>query len=327
MTPELSRRLLSDMMRIRAVEEAIAARYGEQKMRCPTHLSIGQEAVAAAAGAALRPSDLAVSGHRAHAHYLAKGGSLKAMIAEIYGKATGCARGKGGSMHLIDESVGFMGSTAIVGGTVPVGVGLAYPMKLKNTGQIACVFIGDAVPETGVFYESVNFAVVKQLPVLFLCENNGYSVYSPLSVRQPPGRRLYELVAGFGLTTHHGDGNDARAVYQSLSEGVEAIRAGGGPRFYEFETYRWREHCGPMYDNDLGYRTVAEFEAWQARDPVAGLQGRLKREGLVTDADIAATQGAIDAEIDDAFAFAEASPFPEPADAFTDVYAAQGGGR
>ncbi|KPF99822.1 acetoin dehydrogenase [Rhodopseudomonas sp. AAP120] len=322
MSAETSRRLLFDMLRIRSVEETIAARYGEQKMRCPTHLSVGQEAVAAAAGAVLKPTDLAVSGHRAHAHYLAKGGSLKAMIAEIYGKVTGCARGKGGSMHLIDESVGFMGSTAIVGGTVPVGVGLSYPMKLNNTGQIACVFLGDAVPETGVFFESVNFAVVKQLPVLFLCENNGYSVYSPLSVRQPPGRKLYELVAGFGLTTHHGDGNDARAVHAALSDGVAAIRRGEGPRFYEFETYRWREHCGPNYDNDIGYRSIAEYEAWKLRDPVPALQRALIAEGVISEADVATMQATIDAEIDEAFAFAEASPFPPAEDAFADVYAA-----
>ncbi|WP_047309218.1 thiamine pyrophosphate-dependent dehydrogenase E1 component subunit alpha [Rhodopseudomonas palustris] len=325
MNPETSRRLLFDMLRIRSVEETIAARYGEQKMRCPTHLSVGQEAVAAAAGAVLRPTDLAVSGHRAHAHYLAKGGSLKAMIAEIYGKVTGCARGKGGSMHLIDESVGFMGSTAIVGGTVPVGIGLSYPMKLNKTGQISCVFLGDAVPETGVFFESVNFAMVKQLPVLFLCENNGYSVYSPLSVRQPPGRKLHELVAGFGLVTHHGDGNDARAVVAALSEGVAAIRSGEGPRFYEFETYRWREHCGPNYDNEIGYRSVAEFEAWKLRDPVPALQRALITEAIVTDADVADMQAEIDAEIEEAFAFAESSPFPPPEDAFTDVYASTAG--
>jgi pyruvate dehydrogenase E1 component alpha subunit len=318
---EMSHRLLFDMMRIRAVEETIAARYGEQKMRCPTHLSVGQEAVAAAAGAVLKPTDLAVSGHRAHAHYLAKGGSLKAMIAEIYGRVTGCSRGKGGSMHLIDESAGFMGSTAIVGGTVPVGVGLAYPMKIKQTGQIACVFLGDAVPETGVFFESVNFAVLKQLPVLFLCENNGYSVYSPLGVRQPPGRKLFELLAGFGLKTHHGDGNDVRAVHAALRDGVAAIRSGEGPRFYEFVTYRWREHCGPNYDNDVGYRAVDEYDAWKLRDPVIALQRALIDEGALGERDVADMQARIDAEIDEAFAFAEASPFPEPSDAFTDVYA------
>ncbi|NBW52030.1 MAG: thiamine pyrophosphate-dependent dehydrogenase E1 component subunit alpha, partial [Betaproteobacteria bacterium] len=193
MKPDIAKQLLHQMRRIRHVELEIARRYGEGKMRCPTHLSVGQEAVAAAVGLALRQTDLAVSGHRAHAHYLAKGGSLPAMLAEIYGRVDGCSRGKGGSMHLVDESVGFMGSTAIVAGTIPVGVGLAYGIKCKKSDQVSCVFHGDATVEAGVFFESVNFAVVKRLPVLFVCENNLYSVYSPLSVRQPQGRSIAQM--------------------------------------------------------------------------------------------------------------------------------------
>ena len=254
------------MKRIRFVEESIAQKYGEGKMRCPTHLSIGQEAVAAAVGLALRKDDVAVSGHRAHAHYLGKGGNLKAMIAEIYGKATGCARGKGGSMHLIDESVGFKGRTAIVGGTVPVGVGLAYAIKLRGADQVSCVFLGDAVVEAGVFFESANFAVLKRLPVLFVCENNLYSVYSPLSVRQPEGRKIHEMVAGLGLKILHGDGNDVQFVFKTASDAVSGIRSGSGPVFMEFSTYRWREHCGPFYDNDIGYRSEQEFEEWKRKD-------------------------------------------------------------
>jgi pyruvate dehydrogenase E1 component alpha subunit len=322
MTPELSRKLLHDMLRIRAVEETIAARYAEQKMRCPTHLSVGQEAVAAAAGAVLRPGDLAVSGHRAHAHYLAKGGDLQAMIAEIYGKATGCSRGKGGSMHLTDESVGFMGSTAIVGGTVPVGVGLAYPMKLNRSDKISCVFLGDAVVETGIFFESVNFAVLKKLPVLFVCENNFYSVYSPMRVRQPEGRAIHRMVAGLGLPAEHGDGNDVRAVYESLRSGVEAIRAGGGPRFYEFDTYRWREHCGPLYDDELGYRPKGELARWQEKDPIVRFSRLLSDEAVVTEGEVAAMRQAIEAEIAQAFAFAEQSAFPAEDAAFADLYGA-----
>jgi TPP-dependent pyruvate/acetoin dehydrogenase alpha subunit len=322
MTPDLSRKLLFDMLRIRAVEETIAARYSEQKMRCPTHLSVGQEGVAAAVGAVLRHDDLAVSGHRAHAHYLAKGGDLKAMIAEIYGKATGCSRGKGGSMHLVDESVGFMGSTAIVGGTVPVGVGLAYPMKLKRTDQVVCIFLGDAVVETGVFFESVNFAVLKKLPVLFLCENNLYSVYSPMRVRQPQGRAIHQMVAGLGLPAAHGDGNDVRATYEALRSGVETIRAGGGPRFYEFDTYRWREHCGPLYDDELGYRPAGELARWKQKDPVARFTALVLAEGVVGQSDIDAMRQAIDAEIAEAFAFADQSPFPADNTAFADLYTA-----
>lgn len=308
------------MMRIRGVEEAIAERYGEQKMRCPTHLSIGQEVPAAAAGAVLHASDLAVSGHRAHAHYLAKGGSLPAMIAEIYGKATGCSGGRGGSMHLIDERVGFMGSTAIVGGTVPVGVGLALSRKLIGQGEIVCIFIGDAVLETGVFYESANFAATHQLPVLFLCENNLYSVYSPLEVRQPPGRSLAAVAAALGLNATAGDGNDARAAYELVAAAADRARAGQGPQFVELATYRWREHCGPLFDNHIGYRSEAEFEAWRARDPIALFERQLLGEGVVDRAWIDAATAQIGEEIEAAFAFAETSPFPDPAQAFSNLY-------
>jgi TPP-dependent pyruvate/acetoin dehydrogenase alpha subunit len=318
-SPDLVRRLLFAMKRIRCVEETIAARYSEWQMRCPVHLSVGQEAVAAAVGAVLRGDDLAVSGHRAHAHYLAKGGDLPAMIAELYGKATGCSRGKGGSMHLVDDAAGFMGSTAIVGGTVPVGVGLAYGMRLRRTDQVSCIFIGDAVAETGVFFESVNFAVLKRLPVLFVCENNLYSVYSPLRVRQPEGRAIHRMVAALGIETAHGDGNDALDVHAMIAEGVRAIRAGEGPRFYEFATYRWREHCGPLYDNDLGYRTEAEFRAWQANDPIVRLQSVRLGEGALSADEIAGMDAKIEAEVAAAFTFAENSPFPAATEAFTDA--------
>lgn len=321
MTPELACQLLFQMRRIRAVEEGIAARYAAGTMRCPVHLSIGQEAVAAGVGLALRRDDLAVSGHRAHAHYLGKGGSLQAMLAEIYGKLTGCSSGKGGSMHLIDESVGFMGSTAIVAGTVPVGVGLAYGMKFKRSSQVSCVFHGDAVVEAGVFFESVNFAALKKLPVLFVCENNLYSVYSPLHVRQPQGRSIARMVEGVGVPAVCGDGNDVAEVYEMTQGALAAIRAGGGPRFLEFSTYRWREHCGPAYDNDLGYRTEAEFIAWQAKDPITRFEATLRDSGAISAAELGHMDEEIEREINAAFTFAEASPFPEPAHAYTHVYA------
>lgn len=322
MSAELSKKLLFQMKRIRCVEETIAARYPEGKMRCPTHLSIGQEGVAAAIGIALRKDDLAVSGHRAHAHYLAKGGNLRAMIAEIYGKVTGCARGKGGSMHLIDESVGFMGSTAIVGGTVPVGVGLGYGLKVKGGDQVSCVFLGDAVAETGVFLESLNFAALKRLPVLFVCENNMYSVYSPLSVRQPAGRKISDIAAAIGVPAVRGDGNDAEGVHESAVVVLRAIREGSGPRFMELETYRWREHCGPNYDNDIGYRSEAEFLQWKVRDPIENLQSKLLAQGALSDADLGKMQDDIKREIADAFDFAESSPFPDLDEAAADVYTA-----
>ena len=182
------------MCRIRLTEETIAKRYSEQKMRCPTHLSIGQEGVASGVCANLTNEDIVLSTHRAHAHYIAKGGSLDSMIAEIYGKATGCSKGKGGSMHLIDKSCGFFGSTAIVGNTIPVATGVALSLQLRNTECLSCVFFGDGSVEEGAFYEAVNFAALKNLPILFVCENNLYSVYSSLNVRQPKGREIYKMV-------------------------------------------------------------------------------------------------------------------------------------
>jgi pyruvate dehydrogenase E1 component alpha subunit len=306
------------MLHVRLVEEAIADRYSEWKMRCPTHLCIGQEAVATGVCAALRSSDFAVSGHRAHGHYLAKGGSLERMLAEIYGKATGCCAGKGGSMHLVDLEAGFMGSTAIVGGTIPVGVGLALSISLQAGDDVSVVFLGDGAVEEGVFYESANFAALKKLPVLFVCENNHYSVYSPLDVRQPPGRRIYEMVAALGLDSTHVHGNDVTDVYRAAETAVSEIRSGRGPKFIELETYRWREHCGPNYDNDIGYRTPEEFAEWKARDPLVVSRQRIGAD-VLDDAAIDRMSAEIRAQIDAAFDFAERSPFPEPRAAFDDV--------
>ncbi len=320
MTPDISKQILFQMKRIRYVEEEIARCYPEGKMRCPTHLSIGQEAVAAAVGLALETKDMAVSGHRAHAHYLGKGGNLKGMIAEIYGKATGCSRGKGGSMHLIDETVGFMGSTAIVGGTVPVGVGLAFGMKVKKSDQVSCVFHGDAAVETGAFFESVNFAVIKKLPVLFVCENNLYSVYSPLKVRQPESRSISSMAAGLGMHTISGDGNDASEVYRKIRGSIEEIRFGRGPMFFEFSTYRWLEHCGPFYDNHIGYRSETEFLKWQAKDPIARFEREMLKNSTITKKELKSMDHIIAKEVEEAFIFALESPYPSIDSAFTDLY-------
>lgn len=320
MTPKVSREILGVMIRIRVVEETIAERYSEQEMRCPTHLSIGQEGVAAAVCAALDPADLAVSGHRAHAHYLAKGGNLQAMIGEIYGKEMGCSSGKGGSMHLVDEDAGFMGSTAIVGGTIPVGVGMAYASKLKQKDQVSVIFLGDAAVETGVFYESANFACLKKLPVLFICENNLYSVYSPLNVRQPVGRKIYRMVEGVGMHAAHGDGNKPEQVFKMAQDAITAIRAGDGPWFLEFDTYRWREHCGPFYDNDIGYRSEEEFIEWKKRDPISYFEERLFSDGTANVEQIQDIRSRINREVEKAFEVAQSAPFPAAEKAFSDLY-------
>ena len=312
--------MLRGMKRIRLVEEGITERYAEGKMRCPVHLSIGQEAAAIGVGLALKPSDLAVSTHRAHAHYLSKGGDLKAMLAEIYGKATGCSGGRGGSMHLIDTKIGFMGSTAIVGNSIPVGVGLALSLQLQKSSAVSTVFCGDGSLEEGVFYESANFAAVRQLPVLFVCENNLYSVYSPLRVRQPQGRKIHNLVEAIGVPTLLVDGNDPQAVYEAALVAITHIRDGRGPFFLELTTYRWREHCGPNYDNNIGYRTEEEFQEWKRKDPIPFFEKKILSECILDKPSIKHMEDEIQAEIRQAFDFAESSPFPEPGQAFQSIF-------
>jgi len=311
------RELLRRMKLIRQTEETIAERYSEGKMRCPTHLCSGQEAVAAGVCLALRRDDLVVSTHRAHGHYLAKGGDLKRMLAEIYGKVTGCSAGKGGSMHLVDRSVGFVGSTAIVGGTIPVGVGLGLSLQLQQSEELSCVFFGDGSTEEGVFYESLNFAVQKKLPVLFICENNLYSVYSPLHVRQPEGRKIHQMVKGLGCPSDRGDGNDVLEVYTKVQAAVAAIRRSDGPCFLEFSTYRWREHCGPHFDNHIGYRSEEEYQQWKERDPIPRFEQQLVAAELLDREQISALEQSIQGEIEQAFVFAEESPFPEPEQLYT----------
>ena len=321
MNTQLSLSLFRQMHRIRAIEEAIAHRYPQGKMRCPVHLSIGQEAIPAVFAEAIRKTDFVVSTHRGHAHYLAKGGDLTAMVAEIYGKATGCAKGKGGSMHLIDLAVNFMGTSAIVGNSIPVGVGLALSAQLKKTDQISCIFLGDGAVEEGVFYESVNFAVVRNLPVLFICENNLYSVYSPLAVRQPKGRSIATMVNAMGIKVATGAGSDVELCHQIMQDTVSSVRAGQGPYFLEFSTYRWREHCGHSFDNDIGYRTQEEFLDWQSRDPLIRLEKTLIDAEATVQQEVNNIKAAVASEIEVAFAAAEAAPFPDAREAYQDVYA------
>ena len=313
--------LYESMLKIRMVEEEIAREYPKGEMRCPTHLSIGQEAVPAALGLCVSIKDMAMSTHRGHAHYIGKGGNLKSMIAEIYGKSTGCSKGKGGSMHLIDNSVGFMGTSAIVGNSIPVGVGLALASKIRKTEQISCIFFGDGATEEGSYYESVNFAVVKKLPVLFLCENNLYSVYSPLNVRQPEGRKISTVAKAMGLGVDEVDGNNAIESFKSIESAVQRIKNNQGPQFIEFSTYRWLEHCGVNYDNDIGYRTEEEYLKWKKNDPISKMKDKLLQEKLISEIQIKEIIAKIEFEIKEAFAFAKESSFPENSEAYIGEYA------
>jgi len=312
--------LFADMLRIRLIEEAIADRYGEQEMRCPVHLSIGQEAAAVGVCQGLRPDDLVFSTHRCHAHYLAKGGSLPAMLAELYGKATGCIGGRGGSMHLQDPDVGLVASIPIVGGSIPLAVGSALADALDGRDRVSACFFGDATVEEGVFHESANFAALRSLPVLFVCENNLYSVYTPLHERQP-NRPIEDLAKAHSIATYHVDGNDVDAVLAATETAAAAARAGRGPGFLLLDTYRWREHCGPNFDNHIGYRTEEEYQHWRLGDPIARLRQALAASGVDMAAEEAAMTGRLQAEIEAAFRFAAQSPLPVPADAWEHVYA------
>jgi TPP-dependent pyruvate/acetoin dehydrogenase alpha subunit len=308
-----------DMWRIRLVEEEIAERYAQQEMRCPVHLSIGQEAAAVGVARALRTDDTVFTTHRCHAHYLAKGGDLRRMLAEIYGRSTGCVGGRGGSMHLCDASVGLVASVPIVGSAIPLAVGAALKHAIDGDGRIGVALFGDAAVEEGVFHESANFAKLRDLPVLFVCENNLYSVYTPLASRQPP-RPLTALADAHRIPFAHVDGNDVVAVYEAACESVAAVRAGSGPRFLQLDTYRHREHCGPAYDNHLGYRTEAEFEHWRALCPLARSRRRLDSMASYSDVDEKNLIEVIRAEIEEAFAFARASAAPDPDTASLFVY-------
>lgn len=295
--------------KIRQTEEEIAKRYKEQEMRCPTHLSIGQELVPSIYAQFVNHEDYAVSTHRAHAHYLAKGGDINSMIAEIYGKKTGCCQGLGGSMHLIDKKVGFMGSTAIVGGTIPLGVGLALSIQIKNEKRISTVFLGDGSTEEGVFYESLNFAAVRELPVLFICENNLYSVYSNLEVRQPKNRKIYELAKAIGVNSAHANGYEIEESYKLLKEAISFVKNKRKPFFIELDTYRFREHCGPNFDNDIGYRDISEYEEFLKKDPLVKLRNYLLEKNIQEE--ILLKEEQINKEINNAFLFAKNSPWPE----------------
>jgi TPP-dependent pyruvate/acetoin dehydrogenase alpha subunit len=277
------------------------------------HLSIGQEAVAAAVCETLRPGDVVFGSYRGHAMYLAKGGDLKRMIAELYGKATGCAKGKGGSMHLVDVAAGVMGTSAVVASTIPNAVGYAYANRVLRRRAIVVSFFGDGATEEGSFYESLNFAALKRLPLIFVCENNGYAIHAPQSARQPLSN-ICERARVFGMPAER-VGNDALRLHERVGRAVAKLRAGKeGPFFFECSTYRWKEHVGPGEDYGPGFRPRSELAPWVKADQLARL-GRMIGAGAR-----AAAQHEIDAEVREAFAFAEASPFPDARELHRDVY-------
>lgn len=302
------KQLYYQMLRIRRAEEAIARRYAEQQMRCPTHLCIGEEAIAVGVCAQLTVQDKVFSNHRGHGHYLAKGGDLPRLLAELYGFAEGCCGGRGGSMHLTDLSAGFIASTPIVGGTVPLASGYAWAEQIKQNAakgrtNVVVIFFGDGCFEEGVMHETMNFAVLKKLPLVFVCENNQYSVMTPLAERQPK-RDIYKIAAAHGLQAVSGDGNQIGQVYALAQAAVANARAGLGPQFLELHTHRWPEHCGPNEDDELGYRNPGELAEWKQRCPLLLTRQVLLEQKLSDDTELAGMETKLAEEIEDAFAWA-----------------------
>ena len=250
-------------------------------MRCPIHLSIGQEAVAAATGLALNNSDIAISYHRSHAHFLSKEGDPKKLFAELHGYEEGCSKGVGGSMHLIDLKNNFYGSTAIVSNSIPIGVGLAYSLKLAKKKSIVCIYIGDAAVEEGVFFESINFSILKKLPVVFICENNFFSVYTHLKDRQPPQRKIYKLARAMGAISYKLRQDNPFKLFKKVKNIFDNVRKKPSTHFIEIETCRYLEHCGPNDDSKLGYRSIKELVKWKKKDPLVFSKNYLIKSKLI----------------------------------------------
>lgn len=304
--------LYRTMLRVRRFEELIVARYAEQEMRTPVHLCLGQEGVAAGVCAHLLPDDVIFSTHRSHGHCIAKGVALDAIAAELYGREEGCSRGRGGSMHLADPDNGVPGSTAIVGGSMPLATGAALAFRLRQTRQVAVAFFGDGAAEEGSFHESLNFAALHRLAVVFVCENNGYATNSPLAARQPPVG-IAAKGAGYGIPALQVDGNDVLAVHDAAGEAIARARAREGPTLLECLTYRWKGHVGPECDVPLGCRPGSELASWLDRCPIQGVHARIGAAWP----DLVAELERIDAEetaaVAAAFTRARQGRFPEAA--------------
>jgi 2-oxoisovalerate dehydrogenase E1 component len=307
-------KIYRSLYRIRRIEEEIIRIYPTDKIKSPVHLSIGQEFVSVGVCEALLPSDVVFGTYRSHALYLAKGGDLKRMVAELYGKATGCAAGKGGSMHLIEVEHGMMGTSAVVGTTIPQAVGYAYALKLRGADNLVASFFGDGAVEEGAFHESLNFAALKKLPVLFICENNFYAIHTHVLRRQPLVN-IVERARAYGIPAERLDDGDVFKIREAAQEATADIRSRkAGPWFLECLTYRWKEHVGPNDDFHVGYRSKAEAEPWLQKDQVKVVGDRLEpcvRQQI---------EAEVEAEIREAIRFAEESSFPRAYELYIDVF-------
>ncbi|MFO0294902.1 MAG: thiamine pyrophosphate-dependent dehydrogenase E1 component subunit alpha [Rhodospirillales bacterium] len=308
---------LRRMHLIRKFEEAAEQSYIRGLIHGTMHLSIGQEASAVGAVAPLRADDYILSTHRGHGHCIAKGADPKFMFAEFFGKDNGYCRGRGGSMHIADVAGGNLGANGIVGGGLPIAVGVGLSARMRRSGQVCMVFFGDGASNEGAFHEALNLAAIWRLPVVFVCENNQYGM-SMSTARSMPVANVADRAAAYAMPGHVIDGNDFLAVYETAHAACEAARAGDGPSLLECKTYRLRGHS--KSDRNL-YRTKDEIESWRARDPIPRLRDTLVAAGRMTEARAAAIEAEAGAEIEAAVEFARTSPDPDPHDLERDVYA------
>lgn len=314
LTKKALKNLYFTMQLIRQSQDKIAEIYPQEprKIQCPVHLCTGHEAIPAGVCANLLPSDYVYGPLRCHGHYLAKGGDLKALFAELYGKKTGCSGGKGGSMHLTDFQSGFIGSSGIVAGTIPLAVGSALAFKLRKEKRVVACFFGDSAPEEGVWHESLNFAALKKLPIVFVCENNFYAIKSLLLARQPMDN-IFMRANGYGMPGFRVDGNNVLKVYRLAKEAVKRARSGLGPTLIEARTYRWRQHCENTFFNKdiLEGRPKDEYDAWLKRCPVKFFENYLLRNKIFKEADLEEIRIEINKKISEAVKFAERSHWPK----------------
>jgi len=307
------------MLRIRLAELRITEIYPSDKIQSPVHLSIGQEAVSAGVSLALAPEDHIYGTYRGHGLYIARGGDLKKLFAELFAKDTGCSRGKGGSMHLSAPDRGLIGCSAIVASTIPVATGDALAAKIQKKDRMSVAFFGDGAVDEGAFFESLNFAVLKQLPVLYVCENNNYAVHSRVADRHPQPE-LYRLGEGLGVRGKRLDGNNAAVVYHSMKEAIAEARNKQQPALLEYITYRVYEHVGIAKDHSERYRDQDKLQKALAEDPLKRSEALLKTQFSVPDTELRQWEAEISREVDEAVRFAEGSPFPAPDRLYEDLF-------
>jgi TPP-dependent pyruvate/acetoin dehydrogenase alpha subunit len=316
---EILSQLFTAMQTIRTVEDKVAFVYPEQEIKCPVHLCTGQEAIAAGVCIHLKKEDTIFSTHRSHGHCIAKGMDLKPLIAELYGRTTGCARGKGGSMHLVSPEDGIPGTTAIVGGCIPLAVGAALSSVMQKKNAVSVAFFGDGAVDEGTFHESMNFASLRKLPVVFVCENNNYATNSPRKARQPDVN-IAARAAGYGIPGASADGNDVLAVYREAEKAVKRARAGEGPTLLEFITYRWKGHVGPTADIESGCRPSDKHEEWLKKCPLDRFKKYLLDNKFLSSMEMSRANADIEKTLMEAMEFAKSSPLPQASELYDQVW-------